>query len=138
MPSNRQLPAVRMKERSSWLDKRIGLAHGLVPGRLDPAHPDTCGVLGTYEDLLSRIDPGEGRCRLLAAGELAGRAAREVVGGYRIAAAFDRVELIRGSLTAILARCVGLTEDTDFDVAAQLTSGREVLCYDQGREAADE
>ena len=39
------------------------------------------------------------------AGELAGHAARAVAGGGgRIAAAFDRVELISDALTAILAR----------------------------------
>ena len=71
----------------------------------------------------------------LAAGELAGRAARMVAGGGgRIATAFDRVELISDALTAILAREAGftvVTEDRDFDVLAQLVPGLQVLFYDR-------
>ncbi len=67
--------------------------------RLDPAHHGTGRVLSTYEELLSRIDPAKvlvpSDAEWLAAGELAG-------GGGKIATAFDRVELISDTLTAIL------------------------------------
>jgi hypothetical protein len=75
------------------------------------------------------------RTDALAAGELAGRAARAVAGGGRkIATAFDRVELISDALTAILAARSGftvITEDADFDVLAQLVPGLQVLFYDR-------
>ena len=99
-----------------------------VRGRLDPNHPGTARVLATYEALLVRIEPAKvlvpSDADWLAAGELAGHAARIVAGGgRRIATAFDRVELISDALTAILAREGGftvVTEDKDFDVLAQL------------------
>ena len=110
-----------------------------VRGRLDPDHPGTARVLGTYGALLSRIDPAKvlipTDADWLAAGELAGRAARMVAGGGgRIATAFDRVELISDALTAILAGEAGftvVTEDRDFDVLAQLIPGLQVLFYDR-------
>jgi predicted nucleic acid-binding protein len=110
-----------------------------VRGRLDPEHPGTAHVLATYEALLSRIDPAKvlipTDANWLAAGELAGRAARTVAGGGgKIATAFDRVELISDALTAILAGNAGftvVTEDADFDVLAQLVPGLQVLFYDR-------
>jgi hypothetical protein len=86
---------------------------------------------------LSRIDSGKvlvpTDADWLAAGELAGRAARAIVGGGgKIATAFDRAELISDALTAILARQAGftvITEDADFDVLAQLVPGLHVLFY---------
>ena len=110
-----------------------------VRGRLDPDHPGSARVLGIYEALLSRIHPAKvlipTDADWLAAGELAGRAARMVAGGGgRIATAFDRVELISDALTAILAREAGftvVTEDRDFDVLAQVVPGLQVLFYDR-------
>lgn len=109
-----------------------------VRGRLDPAHPGTTRVLAEYEAALSRVDPAKVLIPLdadwLAAGELAGRAARLLAGGGRkVATAFDRVELVSDALTAVLARQAGLavvTEDTDFEVLARLTPGLHVLLYD--------
>jgi hypothetical protein len=111
-----------------------------VRGRLDPDHPGTARVLATYEDLLVRIDSAKvlvpTNTDWLAAGELAGRAARACAGGGRIATAFDRVELISDTLTAVLAHWAGftvITEDSDFDVLAQFTPGLRVLFYDRER-----
>jgi predicted nucleic acid-binding protein len=112
-----------------------------VRGRLDPGHSGTARVLATYEDLLARIDPAKvlvpTDADWLAAGELAGRAARVLAGGgRRIATAFDRAELISDALTAILAHGAGftvITEDADFDILAQLVAGLSVLFYDRGR-----
>ncbi len=109
-----------------------------VRGRLDPTHPGTARMLSIYARLLSRIDAAKvlvpGGEDWVAAGELAGRAARAVAGGGRtIRTAFDRVELISDALTAVLAHAAGLTvvtEDADFDVLAQLRPGLEVLFYD--------
>jgi predicted nucleic acid-binding protein len=113
-----------------------------VRGRLDPEHPGTRRVLSTYEALLSRIDPAKvlvpTDADWLAAGALAGHAARVVAGGGRkIATAFDRVELISDALIAILAgkaRFTVVTEDADFDVLAQLVPGLNVLFYDRGEQ----
>nr|WP_294555771.1 PIN domain-containing protein [uncultured Rhodopila sp.] len=110
-----------------------------VRGRLDPDHPGTARVLATYKALLSRMDPAKvlvpADADWLEAGALAGRAARAVAGGGgKIATAFDRVELISDALTAVLARKAGLavvTEDTDFEVMAQLVPGLHVLFYDR-------
>jgi predicted nucleic acid-binding protein len=110
-----------------------------VRGRLDPDHPGTGRVLAIYEALLMRIDPAKvlipADADWLAAGQLAGQAARAVAGGGgRIATAFDRVELISDALTAILARQAGftvVTEDADFDILAQLVPGLQVLFYDR-------
>lgn len=110
-----------------------------VRGRLDSNHPGTALVLDTYDALLSRIVSAKvlvpADADWLAAGELAGHAARIVAGGGgRIATAFDRVELISDALTAVLARQAGLTvitEDRDFDVLAQLAPGLHVLFYDR-------
>ena len=96
-------------------------------------------MLATFEALLSRIDPAKvlvpADADWLAAGELAGHAARVVAGGGgKIATAFDRVELISDALTAILACQTGVTvvtEDKDFDVLAQLVPGLRVLFYDR-------
>ena len=110
-----------------------------VRGRLDPGHPGTPRVLAEYEALLSRIDPAKvlvpTDADWLAAGELAGRAARAIAGGGRkIMTAFDRVELITDALTAVVAREAGftvVTEDADFDVLARLAPGLEVIFYDR-------
>jgi predicted nucleic acid-binding protein len=110
-----------------------------VRGRLDPDHSGMARVLATYEALLSRIDPAKVLVSTdadwLAAGELAGRAARAVVGGGgKIATAFDRVELISDALTAVLAARAGftvVTEDLDFDILVQLVPGLHVLFYDR-------
>ena len=110
-----------------------------VRGRLDPNHTGTARVLATYEALLSRIDPAKVLVPVdadwLAAGELAGHAARVVAGGGgKIATAFDRVELISDALTAILARQAGftvVTADRDFAVLARLVPGLHVLFYDR-------
>ena len=108
-----------------------------VHGRLDPAHPGTAKVLATYERLLSHIDPASvlvpNDAEWLAAGELAGRAARTIAGrGGRIATAFDRVELISDALTAIVAvrvRVMVVTEDADFGVLTRLLPGLRVVFY---------
>ena len=110
-----------------------------VRGRLNPDHPGSAHVLATYEALMSRIDPAKvlvpTDADWLAAGELAGRAARALAGGGRkIATAFDRVESISDALTAILTVRAGftvVTEDADFDVLAQLVPGLHVLFYDR-------
>lgn len=110
-----------------------------VRGRLDPARPGTARVLAEYEAALSRVDPAKVLIPLdadwLAAGELAGRAARLLAGGGRkVATAFDRVELVSDAPTAVLARQAGLavvTEDTDFEALARLTPGLRVLLYDR-------
>jgi predicted nucleic acid-binding protein len=63
----------------------------------------------------------------LAAGELAGRAARAVAGGgAKISTAFDRVELISDALTAILAARAGftiVTEDADYELLSRFLPG---------------
>jgi len=108
-----------------------------VRGRLDPAHPGTAHVVASYEALLSRIDPAKVLVPIdadwLAAGELAGHAARVIAGGGgKIATAFDRVELISDAIIAILAANADLTvitEDTDFAVLAQLLPSLSVPFY---------
>jgi len=110
-----------------------------VRGRLDPYHPGTTKVVTACETLVSRIDPAKvlvpTDADWLAAGELAGKAARIMAGGgRRIATAFDRVELISDALTAIVAGEAGMTvvtEDRDFEVLAQWVPGLEVLFYDR-------
>ena len=110
-----------------------------VQGRLDPGHPGTTRVLAAYAGLLSRIDPAKvmvpSDSDWLAAGALAGQAARAAAGGgRRIATAFDRVELISDALIAILAHGAGLTiitEDADFDLLMQALPGLQVLFYDR-------
>ena len=112
-----------------------------VRGRLDPAHPGTGKVLAAYDALLSRIDSSHvlvpNDAQWLAAGELAGRAARTIAGGGgRIATAFDRVELISDALTAVVAASAGLivfTEDLDFAVLARLLPGLQVIFYQRER-----
>jgi len=112
-----------------------------VRGRLDPAHPGTTKILATYERLLSHIDPATvlvpSDAEWLAAGELAGRAARTIAGGGgRIATAFDRVELISDALTAIVAvraRVMVVTEDADFAVLKRLLPGLHVIFYQRER-----
>jgi len=114
-----------------------------VRGRLDPAHLGTARVLAEYDAILERVNPAKvltpDDADWLAAGELAGRAARALVGGGRkIVTAFDRVDLISDALTAVLARKAGLpvvTEDRDFEVLAQLAPGLQVLFYDRQRQA---
>lgn len=110
-----------------------------IQGRLDPGHPGTARVLAAYAGLLSRIDPAKvivpGDSDWLAAGELAGHAARAAAGGgRRIATAFDRVEPISDALIAVLAHGAGLTvitEDADFDLLMQVLPGLQVLFYDR-------
>jgi predicted nucleic acid-binding protein len=110
-----------------------------IRGRLSPDHPGTAKVLSVYKGLLARIDPSRvlvpNDGDWLAAGDLAGRAARAIAGsGTRVATAFDRVELISDALIAILARSVHysiITEDTDFDILSQLLPGLHVLFYDR-------
>lgn len=110
-----------------------------IQGRLSPDHPGTAKVLSVYKGLLPRIDPSRvlvpNDADWLAAGELAGRAARAIAGGgTRVATAFDRVELISDALIAILARSARysiVTEDADFDVLSQLLPGLHVLFYDR-------
>ncbi len=110
-----------------------------VLGRLDPGHPGTADVLTKYKTLIAQIRPSNvlvpTDADWLAAGELAGRAARAMAGGGRkIATAFDRVELISDALMAMLARAGGftvVTEDADFDVLRQLVQGLDVLFYDR-------
>jgi predicted nucleic acid-binding protein len=108
-------------------------------GRLDPNHPGTARVVATIDVAISRIDPAKVLVPLdadwLAAGTLAGRAARAIAGGAKaIATAADRQELIADAITAILARAASLTvitEDADFDVLARLLPGLSVLFYDR-------
>ena len=108
-------------------------------GRLNPDHPGTPRVLAAYHALLSWIDPAKvlipADADWLAAGALAGRAARAMAGGGRsVTTAFDRTELISDALTAVLARAAGftvVTADADFDVLARLVPGLDVLFYDR-------
>ncbi|HEY2619570.1 MAG TPA: PIN domain-containing protein [Acetobacteraceae bacterium] len=108
-------------------------------GRLNPDHPGTARVVTAIEGTISRIDPAKvlvpTDADWLAAGALAGRAARAIAGGATaIATAADRQELIADVLTAILARSAVLniiTEDADFDVLARLLPGLSVLFYDR-------
>ena len=110
-----------------------------VRGRLDPEHPGTARVVAEYNALLSRIEPTKVLIPSdedwLAAGELAGRAARAIAGGSRrLATAFDRTELISDALAAVLARAGAftvVTADADFDVLARLLPGLDVLFYDR-------
>ena len=110
-----------------------------IRGRFDPAHPGTARVMAEYDAVIARIDPAKVLVPLdadwLAAGELAGRAARQLAGGGRkVATAFDRVELVSDAITAVLARQSGhavVTEDKDFEVLAQLTPGLQVLLYER-------
>jgi predicted nucleic acid-binding protein len=110
-----------------------------VCGRLDPDHPGTAKVVATYGTLLSQIDPAKvlipTDADWLLAGEVAGRAARTMVGGgRRITTAFDRVELISDALTAIVASHANLTvvtEDRDFEMLARLVPGLRVLFYER-------
>ncbi len=108
-------------------------------GRLNPDHPGTPRVLAAYHALLSWIDPAKvlipADADWLAAGALAGRAARAMAGGGRsVTTAFDRTEPISDALTAVLARAAGftvVTADADFDVLARLVPGLDVLFYDR-------
>jgi predicted nucleic acid-binding protein len=110
-----------------------------VRGRLDPDHPGTRRVLAEYEGLLSRINPAKvlipTDADWLAAGELAGRAARALAGGGRkITTAFDRLELVNDALIAVLAHSAGftiVTEDADFDILMQILPGLDVLFYNR-------
>ena len=108
-------------------------------GRLDPNHPGTARVVAAIDAAISRIDPAKVLVPLdadwLAAGTLAGRAARAIAGGAKaLATAGERQELIADAITAILARAASLTiitEDADFDVLARLLPGLSVLFYDR-------
>ena len=110
-----------------------------VRGRLDPGHPGTGRVLAEYDAILRRVDPAKVLVPddddWLAAGELAGQAARHLAGGGRkIATAFDRVDLVSDALTAVLARKASLaiiTEDRDFEALAMLAPGLHVMLYDR-------
>lgn len=108
-------------------------------GRLNPNHPGTARVIAAIEGAIERIDPAKvlvpTDADWLAAGALAGEAARAIAGGARsIATATDRQELISDALTAVMARAgrfTIITEDADFDVLARLTPGLSVLFYDR-------
>jgi predicted nucleic acid-binding protein len=108
-------------------------------GRLDPDHPGTTRVVAAIEGALSHIDPAKvlvpTDADWLAAGTLAGRAARAIAGGAKtIISAAGRQELIGDAITAILARAAGftvITEDADFDILARLTPGLSVMFYDR-------
>lgn len=110
-----------------------------VRGRLHPDHPGTARVLAKVDAALARIEPSRVLVPLdpdwLAAGELAGQAARLLAGGgKKLETAFDRVELISDAITALLARQADLavvTEDKDFEVLAKLVPGLRVLLYDR-------
>ena len=141
----RAFVAAPTRAELAWVQGRLDTAHDdggfseRVQGRLDPAHPGTARVLAAYSGLLTRIDPAKvlvpDDADWLAAGELAGRAARAASGsGRAIATAFDRVELVSDALTAVLARDAGLTvvtEDADFSLMARLLPGLQVLLYDR-------
>jgi predicted nucleic acid-binding protein len=108
-------------------------------GRLDPDHPGTARVVATIKDAIVQIDPAKvlvpSDTDWLAAGTLAGRAARAIAGNVRaITSATDRQELIGDAITAILARAAGftvITEDADFDVLMRFMPGLSVLFYDR-------
>jgi len=110
-----------------------------LTGRLDPAHPGTARVLAETEAVQARIDPvmvllpTDADWR--AAGERAGRVARDLAGGgCRIATAFDRMELIHDALIAVLAArpgCTVVTEDRDFAAFARLDRTLRVVFYDR-------
>jgi predicted nucleic acid-binding protein len=108
-------------------------------GRLDPDHPGTARVVAAIESAISHIDPAKVLVPMdadwLAAGTLAGRAARAIAGGAKtITTATDRQELIGDAITAILARAASftvITEDADFDILARLVPGLSVLFYDR-------
>ncbi|HVC62612.1 MAG TPA: PIN domain-containing protein [Acetobacteraceae bacterium] len=110
-----------------------------IDGRLDPTHPGTARVVAAAQGVQSRIDPAKvlvpGDADWHDAGERAGRIAREAAGGgRRIATAFDRVELIHDTLTAIVAAragCVVVTEDRDFAALMRFDPRLQVLFYDR-------
>lgn len=110
-----------------------------IGGRLDPAHPDTARVVGAADAVQSRIDPAKvlvpGDDDWRTAGRRAGTIARETAGGgRRIATAFDRVELIHDTLTAIVAvhaGCTVVTEDRDFAALMRHDARLRVLFYDR-------
>ena len=108
-----------------------------VHGRLDPAHPDTKRVLGKFHDLMRMIDPEKVLVPededWVAAGSLAGSAARAMAGGgKKIATAFDRLELIGDALIATMAAQGGftvVTEDQDYRTLAALIPDLRVCFY---------
>jgi predicted nucleic acid-binding protein len=108
-------------------------------GRLAPDHPGTARVVAAIEAAISHIDPAKvlvpTDADWLAAGSLAGRAARAIAGGAKtVTSAADRQELIGDAITAILARAAGftvITEDADFDILARMAPGLSVLFYDR-------
>jgi predicted nucleic acid-binding protein len=110
-----------------------------IGGRLDPAHPGTARVVAAAHGVQTRIDPAKvlvpGDADWRAAGERAGRIAGEAAGGgRRIATAFDRVELIHDTLTAIVAAragCVVVTEDRDFAALLRFDPRLRVVFYDR-------
>ncbi|HEY1934440.1 MAG TPA: PIN domain-containing protein [Acetobacteraceae bacterium] len=110
-----------------------------IKGRLDPAHPGTARVLAAAQAVQDRIDPAKvlvpDSAEWTLAGERAGRIARELAGGgRRTATAFDRVELIHDTLTAIVAArfgCVVITEDRDFAALLRHDRRLRVLFYDR-------
>jgi predicted nucleic acid-binding protein len=110
-----------------------------IGGRLDPAHPGMARAVAAAHGVQTCIDPAKvllpSDADWRTAGERAGRIAREAVGGgRRIATAFDRVELIHDTLTAIVAAragCIVVTEDRDFAALARFDPGLRVLFYDR-------
>lgn len=110
-----------------------------LTGRLDPAHPGTARVLAETEAVQARIDPVmvllPNNVDWRAAGERAGRVARDLAGGgRRIFTAFDRMELIHDALIAVLATragCTVVTEDRDFAAFARLDRRLRLVFYDR-------
>lgn len=110
-----------------------------LTGRLDPAHSGTARVLAETKAAQAHIDPvmvllpDDADWR--AAGESAGRVARDLAsGGRRIATAFDRMELIHDALIAVLAvraGCTVVTEDRDFAAFARLDGRLRVVFYER-------
>lgn len=109
-----------------------------LTGRLDPAHPGIGRVIAAVRDVLASIHPAKvllpTDADWLAAGALAGHAARAIAGGGRsVMSATGRQELISDALTSVLAQAGGftiITEDADFDLLARLIPGLSVLFYD--------
>lgn len=109
-------------------------------GRLDPQHPETAKVIQKYNGALSRIDSNKilvpNADEWMRAGELAGTAARALAGGGKsIRTGLDRMELINGATTAVVAARAGVTVvtgDRHFDLFMQLDPTLKVVFYGQG------
>jgi predicted nucleic acid-binding protein len=107
-------------------------------GRLDPDHPGSAAVLERYDGLLARIAPSKillpDAGDWARAGEIAGRVARGLAGAAKsIRTAFDRVELIHDTLTALVALRAGatiVTSDRDFALIMEVEPQLAVLFYE--------